>query len=516
MKTILWEDIEMSEIEKIILAIDQGTTGSTCVLLDQFGRTLSRASAEFQQHFPRPGWVEHDPEQIWQSVLEAMNAALDQYPGARDRLVAIGITNQRETVLVWDRASRVPVGRALVWQDRRTSARCQELAGRDAEVRSTTGLVIDPYFSASKVAWLLEQEPSLRRAAEAKQVTFGTIDSFLLEKLGAVDQARGALIEVTNASRTMLMELRSRTWSRTMCDMWDIPEGMLPTIVSSAELYGHTSKVPGLPDGIPITGAAGDQHAALIGQGCVQPGDAKCTYGTGAFVLVNTGNRALGSSSGMLTTLGWQIGDQVTYALEGASFVAGAAVQWLRDGLGLIESAGEIEDLALQVESSDGVAFVPALTGLGAPYWDPDARGMICGITRGTTQAHIARATLEAIAFQVDDLLRAMNRDLASQTEGELKRLRVDGGASRNDLLMQIQANYSGLSVERPADIESTARGAGLLAAIGVGLHGSAEKALAAFELESSFSPTLSGEVVQSERRRWEQAVGRVRSAERS
>lgn len=507
----------MSEIEKLILAIDQGTTGSTCVLLDASGRSLSRGSAEFQQHFPQAGWVEHDPEEIWQSVLAAMNTALDQYPGAREKIVAIGITNQRETVLIWDRATGTPVGRALVWQDRRTSARCAELVHRQAEVQGITGLVIDPYFSASKLAWLLERDPALRRGGEKGQLTFGTVDGFLLEKLGAVQrEERGALIEVTNASRTMLMDLRTRTWSKSMCDMWGVPQGLLPTIVSSAELYGYTSKVPGLPDGIPITGAAGDQHAALFGQGCVRPGDAKCTYGTGAFVLTNTGKSPLKSSSGMLTTLAWQIGDQVSYALEGASFVAGAAVQWLRDGLGLIQSAPEIEALASEVESSDGVTFVPALTGLGAPYWDSEARGLICGVTRGTTKAHLARATLEAIAFQVDDLLRAMNHDLLQQSDGALQRLRVDGGACSNNLLMRIQANYSQLVVERPFDIESTARGAGLLAAIGVGLFDDVESAVAAFEVERAFSPSCSAEESASERLRWEQAVGRTRSDSRA
>ena len=505
----------MADSEKIVLAIDQGTTGSTVVLMDLQGRALCRASSEFPQHFPRPGWVEHEPEQIWQSVLEALQTALQSVPRAADRIAAVGITNQRETMMLWERQSRRNIGRALVWQDRRTSELCAELSQHEARVHAVTGLVIDPYFSASKLAWLLAQDGDLRRDAESGELAFGTVDSFLIEKLGEGKNeiARGSLIEVTNASRTLLMDLRSRTWSKEMCDMWDVPQAVLPTIVPSAGVVARTLGVPGLPDGIPISGIAGDQHAALFGQGCIHAGDAKCTYGTGAFVLVNTGNRPLDSHAGLLTTLAWQIGDQVHYALEGASFIAGAAVQWLRDGLGLIDTAPEIESLARQVQGSEGVTFVPALTGLGAPYWDMDARGLISGITRGTRSAHLAYATLEAIAFQVDDLLKAMQMDLLRETGKTLNHLGVDGGASKNDLLMQMQADFSRLRVDRPIDIESTARGAGLLAAIGAGLIPSIESIGDTIALDKSFQPEMSQEKSELDRARWEQAVARTRSS---
>lgn len=504
----------MTDSDKIVLSIDQGTTGSTVVLMDLQGRALSRAGAEFPQHFPQPGWVEHEPEQIWQSVLEALAAALQGVPGAADRIAAVGITNQRETMMLWDRQSHRNIGRALVWQDRRSSELCAQQAVHEARVHEVTGLVIDPYFSASKLAWVLAQEGDLRRDAERGQLAFGTVDSFLIERLGRGRNqiAKGPLIEVTNASRTLLMDLRSRTWSKEMCDMWGVPEALLPTIVPSAGIVARTSGVPGLPDGIPISGIAGDQHAALFGQGCIRAGDAKCTYGTGAFVLVNTGSRPLNSQAGLLTTLAWQIGDQVCYALEGASFIAGAAVQWLRDGLGLIETAPEIESLAREVRSAEGVTFVPALTGLGAPYWDSDARGLISGITRGTTRAHLAYATLEAIAFQVDDLLKVMQVDLLRETGSTLNHLGVDGGASKNDLLMQMQADLSRLRVDRPLDIESTARGAGLLAALGAGLIPSVESISAAISLDRSFQPQISEEKSRVDRARWEQAVARARS----
>jgi glycerol kinase len=318
-----------------IVAIDQGTTGSTVFVMDRGGRTLAQASCEFPQHFPRPGWVEHEPEEIWRSVLSALEAALEQAPGARDHVLAIGITNQRETMVLWDGATGKPVHRALVWQDRRTSERCAELASKNERVREVTGLVIDPYFSASKLSWLLQSDEAFGRAARQGLLRFGTIDSYLVERLssGQNEVSDRHLIEVTNASRTLLMDLRSRTWSEEMCDMWDVPKEVLPEIVSSAQIVARTRGVPGLPDGIPISGIAGDQHAALFGQGCVRPGEAKCTYGTGAFVLVNTGSKPLRSDAGLLTTLAWQIGDEVVYALEGASFIAGAAVQWLRDGL---------------------------------------------------------------------------------------------------------------------------------------------------------------------------------------
>jgi glycerol kinase len=494
-----------------LLAIDQGTTGTTALVMDAHGATLGRANREFSQHFPQPGWVEHDPEEIWHSVLEAVSAALVSARVSAESLVALGITNQRETSLLWERGTRRSVGRALVWQDRRTSELCAEVraAGHEEQVRKITGLVVDPYFSASKVSWLLRREPALRRDAEAGKVAFGTIDSFLVDRLiGGTPAGTPHVIEVTNASRTLLMDLRTLEWSEPMCELWGIPRALLPRIVPSAGVVGTTRGVPGLPDGIPIAGIAGDQHAALFGQGCFSPGEAKCTYGTGAFVLVSTGANVVPSHHGLLSTLGWQIGDSVTYALEGASFIAGAAVQWLRDGLGLISSSSEVEALAQQVSSSDGVVFVPALTGLGAPYWDSDARGLITGLTRGSTRAHLARATLDAIAFQVEDLLAAMADDLGKP----LGRIRVDGGAAQNDFLMQLQADYSGLCVERPPDLESTARGAAMLAAIGVGLHRGTDQVRAMLATERTFAPALDESARTSVKERWNQAVRRARS----
>jgi glycerol kinase len=496
-------------LDPLLLAIDQGTTGSTAVLMDLSGDVHSRASVEFPQHFPKPGWVEHEPDEIWASILAAIEGAVSEVPGGRDRIAAIGIANQRETMLVWERETSKPVHRAIVWQDRRTSARCAELSSLEEEVRSTTGLVIDPYFSASKLEWLLNQEPELRVRARKGKLAFGTVDGFVVERLTG-GLGPHSIMEVTNASRTLLMDLRTRTFSPRMCEIWNIPWEILPTIVPSAGHFGVTRGVPGLPDGVPISGIAGDQHAALFGQGCVRIGDAKCTYGTGAFVLANTGGAPLLSEARMLSTLAWQIGDEVVYALEGASFIAGAAVQWLRDGLGLIQSAADIEALARTVASSDGVVFVPALVGLGAPHWDPDARGLISGITRGTTAAHIARATLEAIAFQVDDLLRAMSHDLTHAGLNQIARLRVDGGAAQNDLLMQMQADISSLEVDRPESIESTARGAAMLAAIGAGFFQGSQEAVHAFRTSKGFSPSMSEPCRRNARASWEQAVARA------
>lgn len=493
--------------EWCVLAIDQGTTGTTVLVMSAGGKTLGRATREFPQHFPRPGWVEHEPDDIWQSVLEALARALEDAHVAPERIAAIGITNQRETTLLWERETGRPAHRAIVWQDRRTTELCAELdaAGHGARVREVTGLVIDPYFSGSKLTWLLSKHPEIGRDARDGKLAFGTVDSYLVRRLTA--GRAGHVIEATNASRTLLMDLRTRRWSPEMCELWGVPEALLPRIVPSAGIVGVTQGVPGLPDGVPIAGIAGDQQAALFGQGCFQVGDAKCTYGTGAFVLTNTGGLPVQSRHGLLSTLGWQIGEEVVYALEGACFVAGAAVQWLRDGLGILESSAEVEQLAASVPSSDGVVFVPALAGLGAPYWDPEARGLICGLTRGTTKAHLARATLESIALQVDDLLVAMADDQGRPVE----RMRVDGGAAANDLLMQLQADYSGMRVERPTELESTARGAAMLAAVGVGLHQEASVA-AMLSMERTFEPGLDESGRTSVKQTWSQAVGRARS----
>jgi glycerol kinase len=492
-----------------LLAIDQGTTGSTVLVMDVEGRTLGRATHEFPQHFPQPGWVEHEPEEIWQSVTEAIQGALQAAQVGWDQIAAIGITNQRETTLVWERATGRAIHRAIVWQDRRTSDACAELekSGHGPKVREVTGLVLDPYFSGTKIAWLLDNVPGARQRAEKGELAFGTVDAYLVWRLtgGSVHAT-----DVTNASRTMLMGLRTLAWDEAMCRLLRVPREVLPAIVPSAGAIAKTQGGgAGIPDGIPISGIAGDQQAALFGQACFEKGDVKCTYGTGAFILVQTGSEVVQSRFGLLTTVGWKVGSDVAYALEGSAFVAGAAVQWLRDGLGLIESASEIEALARTVPSSEGVKFVPALAGLGAPYWDAGARGLITGITRGTRAAHVARATLDAIAHQVDDLVCAMADDLGAP----VKRMRVDGGAAANDLLMDFQANLSNLVVERPAELESTARGAAMLAGLGVGLFSSPAQAASMSKATGFFRPSMAPDARAELRQEWKQAVQRARSA---
>ncbi len=501
----------------LLLAVDQGTTGTTALVTDLSGKVVGRASRELPQHFPEPGWVEHDPDELWETVVDAIADGLHSAGvggaagGQGAAIAAIGITNQRETTLLWDRSTGQPARRAIVWQDRRTAAACAELRarGHEPEVRAATGLVLDPYFSGTKIAWALAESPALRRRAEGGAIAFGTVDSYLVLRL-AGGPAAGAphVTDVTNASRTLLLDLKRRAFSPRLCALFGVPTAMLPRIVPSAGIVARTSHCPGLPDGVPIAGIAGDQHAALFGQACFEPGDAKCTYGTGAFVLVNTGPRPLSSRCGLVSTVAWQIGDEVTYALEGSAFVAGAAVQWLRDGLGLIATAAEVEALARRVDSSDGVVFVPALTGLGAPHWDPAARGVIAGITRRTSAAHLARATLEGIAHEIDDLLTAIAGDLGAPVQT----LRVDGGAAANDLLLTLQSDLSGVRVERPRDLESTARGAAMLAGIGVGLFTSPADAARMLEVERTFRPGCSDAERESRRARWRDAVARTRS----
>ena len=491
-----------------LLAIDQGTTGTTALIMDVEGRTLGRATREFAQHFPQPGWVEHEPDEIWESVRAALEGAFAAAGLGWEAIAAIGITNQRETTLVWDRSTGKPIHRAIVWQDRRTSARCAELekSGHGPKVRETTGLVLDPYFSGTKVAWLLDNVPGARGRADKGELAFGTVDTYLVWRLtgGAVH-----VTDVTNASRTMLMGLRSLSWDEEMGKILRVPRAVLPEIVASAGAIATTRAVDGIPEGVPIAGIARDQQAALFGQACFEPGDVKCTYGTGAFVLIHTGDRPIQSRVGLLATVGWKVGNEVVYALEGSSFIAGAAVQWLRDGLGLIKSASDIEALARQVPSSEGVTFVPALSGLGAPYWDSGARGLITGITRGTRAAHLARATLEAIAHQVDDLVCAMADDLGSP----VKRMRVDGGAAANDLLMEFQANLSNLTVERPAELESTARGAAMLAGLGVGLFRTPAEAAKMSKAAGVFRASMEGKARERLRAEWADAVRRARSS---
>ncbi len=490
-------------MSEFILAVDQGTTGTTAVVVDRAGTVRGRCNVEFSQHYPRPGWVEHDVVEVWNSVRLAVQGALADAPAA-GHIAAIGLTNQRETAVAWDRDDGAPLHHAIVWQDRRTAEFCQELEadGQGAFLRERTGLVIDPYFSASKFRWLLQNSQPVADAAARGRLCLGTIDGFLLFKLTGGEH----LTDVTNACRTQLLDLRSRTWVPELCELFEVPRAALAEVRPSAGAFGATRGVAFLPDGIPIYGVAGDQHAALFGQGCFRAGDAKCTYGTGAFVLTNTGNAPVFSDEGLLTTIAWQLQDEVAYALEGSCFIAGAAVQWLRDGLGLFDSAGEVEALARSVPDAGGVVFVPALAGLAAPYWRPEATGMLSGITRGTTRAHVARATLEAIAFQVDDLLRSMSR-----TAGGLgERLLVDGGAAANDLLLELQAGISGLAVQRPQELESTARGAAWLAGVGAGWFTTDEIAREMIRTPRQFDGTMSESERERERRRWARAIDQV------
>jgi glycerol kinase len=522
--------------QSFVLAIDQGTTGTTALLLDARGEVLGRGYAELPQHFPRPGWVEHDGGEIWESVLSAVHAALRGGNGRE--VAAIGITNQRETTLLWERGSGRPVARAIVWQDRRTSARCEALkrAGHEAAIRRKTGLVLDPYFSATKLEWLLEhgghssaaergssrgrasagrmsgargrgraQQPVAGRglAARAKRgdLAFGTVDSWLLWKLTA-----GAThaTDPTNASRTMLFDIGALRWDDSLLERFGVPRALLPEVRPSSGEFGRTRGVPGLPDGIPIAGIAGDQQAALFGQGCVTPGTSKNTYGTGCFLLFHTGGTPVRSRAGLLTTVACGARGEAAYALEGSVFIAGAALQWLRDGLGLLARAADSEAMARSVEDTGGVVMVPAFVGLGAPYWRADARGALFGLTRGTTRAHVVRAALESLAFQSRDLVEAMARDARRR----VTRLRVDGGAAQNGFLMQYQADLLGIPVERPHVVETTALGAGLLAGLGVGFWSSHRELDRARRVERVFKPKRPRAWREAEYARWKRAVG--------
>nr|MBK7068009.1 glycerol kinase GlpK [Deltaproteobacteria bacterium] len=488
-----------------ILAIDQGTTGTTALLLDTEARVLGRATVAVPQHFPRPGQVEHDAEEIWATVIEAIAGALAKSNRSGSEVRAIGITNQRETTLLWSRATGRPLHRAIVWQDRRTAPECDALRARGVEplIYERAGLLLDPYFSGTKIAWLLDHVDGARAQALRGELAFGTIDTWLIHKLTG-----GAHVtDVSNASRTMLLSLRALEWDDELLGALDVPRAVLPEVVSSAGVVGVTRGVPGLPDGIPIAGIAGDQQAALFGQGCFRVGDVKCTYGTGAFVLMNVGSAPLASKHRLLTTVGWRIPGEVAYALEGSAFIAGAAVQWLRDGLGIIRDSAEIEALAREVDDAGDVVFVPALTGLGAPHWAPRARGLIAGLGRDTTRSHLARAALEGIAMEIADLVEAMSHDAGAP----IASMRVDGGASANDLLMQTQADVTGTSVVRPRVLETTALGAGMLAALGAGLVGSRDDIAGALPVERSFVPgAMSDERVAALRSRWKTAVARA------
>ncbi len=490
---------------RYVLALDQGTTSSRSILFDADGRPVALAQREFTQRFPRPGWVEHDADEIWASQAATIAEVLAQAHATSADVAAIGITNQRETTVLWERSTGRPVAPAIVWQDRRTADHCERLraAGHEAEVARRTGLTLDPYFSATKVAWLLDHTPGARRRAERGELAFGTIDSWLVWQL-----TRGGahLTDVSNASRTLLLDLPSATWSTAMLELFDIPPACLPRIVASSQPAAAAPRALLDDRAVPITGIAGDQQAALFGQACFAPGMAKNTYGTGCFMLMNTGDRPLASRHRLLSTVAWDCGGR-RYALEGSVFVAGAVVQWLRDGLGLIEHAADVEALAASVADTGGVYLVPAFTGLGSPHWDPHARGTIVGLTRGTTAAHLARAALEAIAFQSADVLDAMQADAGRS----LVELRVDGGATANDLLMQFQADLLGVPVVRPAVTETTALGAAYLAGIGVGYWASAEEVAAQWRAARRFEPGRGRESAVARRPEWARAVGRAR-----
>jgi glycerol kinase len=491
---------------RYILALDQGTSGSTALVVDPDGRVCARGYAELPQHYPQPGWVEHDPEEIWASVGEAAQAALAGARVAGAEVAAIGITNQRETALVWERASGAPIHRAIVWQCRRTAAMCDELRAQGLEpmVRERTGLVLDAYFSGTKLRWLLDKMPWAYRRAERGELAFGTVDTWLVWKL-----TRGGVhaTDVTNASRTLCLNLGTVDWDDEMLEVLGIPRAVLPEVVSSAGVVGETRGVGWLPDGVPIAGIAGDQQAALFGQACHAVGDAKNTYGTGCFLLLNTGAVPVASKRGLLTTIAWRLDGKTTYALEGSVFIAGAAIQWLRDGLRVIAGAAESQRLAESVPDTGGVYLVPAFVGLGAPYWDMHARGTIVGITRGTTAAHLVRAALEAIAYQSRDVLEAMAADAALP----LRALRVDGGAAANDFLCQFQADIMDVAVLRPRVIETTALGAAYLAGVGAGVWRSVDELGQRAEIERTFAPRMETAVREARYAGWRRAVERAR-----
>ncbi len=488
-----------------LLVIDQGTTSTRAVVYDARLRAVGQGQAEVLPTYPRSGWVEHDPEALVRSVGPQVTRALDESGVGADRIAAIGLTNQRETTIVWERSTGKAIAPALVWQDRRTAPACDRLKDRQAWVSERTGLVIDPYFSATKIAWILDHVPEARRRAEAGELAAGTVDSFLVRHLTG---GRSFVTDATNASRTLLMDLETLRWAEDLCELFGVPPRILPEIRPSSGEFGRTSGLHYLPDGLPILGIAGDQQASLIGQGCVGPGRAKCTYGTGAFLLAHTGGRIVPSKSGLITTLAATLeGQPPQYAVEGSVFIAGAAVQWFRDGLKAIGASYEIDPLALESDPAMDVVFVPALTGLGAPYWRPEARGTIFGLTRATSVADLARATLEGVACQVADLIQAMDRDLGSP----LSEIRADGGMARSDPFLQFQADLLGLPIRRSPQTESTALGAALLAGLGAGLW--PDVAAAVERIESAgqvFTPGRDDAWRGRVQERWRRAVETV------
>ncbi|NBX77227.1 MAG: glycerol kinase [Proteobacteria bacterium] len=484
-----------------ILAIDQGTTGTTALLVDRELEIKGKETVDFPQHYPKPSWVEHDLEEIWNSVLKAVELLLKKTGVSPTQVSAIGITNQRETTALWQRDEKgTPVGKAIVWQDRRTADFCTSLKSKSLEkkIQKKTGLLLDPYFSATKIHWRFKNDSGLSTLARSGKLCFGTIDSYLLYRMSGEHKT-----DVSNASRTLLMDLKSCEWDEDLLKLFKVPRGILPEICPSAVLYGKTKGFGPLPNGIPITGIAGDQQAALFGQACFEKGSAKCTYGTGAFALVNTGNTPVFSKHGMLTTVSWKLKDKVTYGLEGSAFIAGAAVQWLKEGLGILSASQEVEELAVSVSDSAGVLFVPALSGMGAPHWIPGATGLLTGLTRGTSPAHIARATLEGVAFQVNELLGAMKKD----SERKLSPLKVDGGASENSFLMQFQADLSQVPVIRSQVIETTALGAALQAGLGIGFWSDLDEITKKWKTDKTFKPQMSAKERKEKIQKWEKAI---------
>jgi len=488
--------------DKYILALDQGTTSSRAILFDQSGNIISLAQKEFKQYYPQPGWVEHDAEEIWSSQYGVMAEALAKKNINPKQIAAIGITNQRETTVVWERATGKPVHHAIVWQDRRTAAYCDQLKSQNlsGKIQEKTGLIIDAYFSATKLRWILENVPGARQKAEKGELAFGTIDSWLVWKLSG---GKLHITDVSNASRTMLLNIHTCAWDDELLKLFDIPKSLLPDVRASSEVYGNSGTIVSPTSGIPIAGIAGDQQAALFGQLCIQPGMVKNTYGTGCFMLMNTGTKAVTSKNNLLTTVAWKINNKVEYALEGSIFIAGAVVQWLRDGLQLIRSSNEIEPLAAGVNETDGVYIVPAFAGIGAPHWNQYARGSVFGMTRGTTNAHIARASLESIAYQTYDVLKAMEADSGIS----IKELRVDGGATANNLLMQFQCDILQVPVVRPKIYETTALGAAYLAGLAVGYWQSAGDIQQQWQVDRKFIPDMDNRKINELLKGWQRAI---------
>lgn len=490
---------------RVVIALDQGTTSSRAIIFDLSGSIVAMAQQEFEQHYPQPGWVEHDPMDIWDTQLAVVEEAIATAGVSRHEIAAVGIANQRETALVWERQTGRPIHNAIVWQDRRTADWCDHLreAGHQDLIRAKTGLVIDAYFSATKIAWILDHVDGARERADRGELAFGTIDTWLTWQL---TQGHLHITDASNASRTMLYNIHGGCWDDELLEILEIPPSLLPQVRPSSDRYGEITAVPALA-GVPVAGIAGDQQAATFGQACVTPGMAKCTYGTGCFLLLNTGQHAQASDHQLLTTIAWEQDQQVTYALEGSVFVGGAIVQWLRDGLGIIGSSGEVEALARSVSDNGGVFLVPALAGLGAPHWDPHARGTIVGLTGGSTAGHIARAALEGIAFQVADLVDAMAADAGSR----ISQLRVDGGAAANNLLMQFQADLLQVPVIRPTILETTALGAAYLAGLATDCWASPHELAQHWQMERTFEPRVGARDAGRWRERWDEAVKRSR-----